>query len=143
MILGKQPGNKNAGLKNCYMEKRKKNIPEEHIELALKLWDYHKIDNRFPQSDLIIGLGSYDLKTALHCTELLKKKIAPLVIFSGSRGNWTETWNKSEAEIFRDFAIAHGANADQILIEPNSTNIGENISFTKKLLKGHKIKKPL
>lgn len=120
------------------------NIPLEHIELASKLWDYHKINMPFDQADLIIGLGSYDLKTAVHCSGLLKKKIAPLLIFTGSKGNWTERkWHRSEAEIFRDCAIEHGANPDQILIEANSTNIGENIAFAKKALKDRRIKKTI
>ncbi|MEQ6118153.1 YdcF family protein [Reichenbachiella sp. MALMAid0571] len=120
------------------------NIPSEHIELALKLWNYHKIDKPFDQADLIIGLGSYDLKTAMHCAELLKRGVAPLLIFTGSKGNWTNgKWDKSEAEVFRDCAIEYGANPEQILIEPDSTNIGENLAFAKKALKDHDIKSTL
>lgn len=120
------------------------NIPSDHIALASKLWDYHRIDDPFQKADLIIGLGSYDLKTALHCAELLKKDVAPLIVFAGSKGNWTVgKWDRSEAEVFRDYAIEHGANPDQIMIEPNSTNIGENIAFVKKILEDHKIEKTI
>ena len=119
-------------------------IPSDHLGLASKLWEYHKVADPFEKADLIIGLGSYDLKTAIHCAELLKNQVAPLVIFTGKKGNWTEgRWDKSEAETFRDFAVEYGANACQILIEPNSTNIGENIAFAKKTLKGHPIKKTI
>ena len=120
------------------------NIPTDHITLASKLWDYHKINDPFKEADVIIGLGSYDLKTAIHCAELLKKNIAPLLVFAGSKGNWTTgKWDKSEAEVFRDHAIDQGANPDQIMIEPNSTNIGENIAFVKKVLETHKIEKTI
>ncbi len=119
-------------------------IPSDHLDLARKLWEYHKVAEPFEKADLIIGLGSYDLKTARHCAELLKKQVAPLLIFTGKHGNWTEgRWGKSEAETFRDYAVKYGANSNQILIEPNSTNIGENMGFAKKLLKDHPINKTI
>ncbi len=119
-------------------------ISAEHLILASKLWNYHRIDDPFPEADVIIGLGSYDLKTASYCAELLKRNVAPLLVFTGSKGNWTDgKWDKSEAEVFRDHAIEHGANPDQILVEPNSTNIGENISFTKRALNDCKVGKTI
>jgi len=43
-------------------------------------------------------------------------------------------WARSEAEIFAERAIAKGVPTDKILLEKRSTNIGENIKFTKDLL---------
>jgi len=109
-------------------------------ELARVLWDYHRVDGKLAPADAIVGLGSYDLRVAHWCADLLKRKLAPVLVFTGSHGNWTRgRWSKSEAEVFADEAIAQGASREQILLEPKATNIGENLRFTKALLaeRGH------
>ena len=58
------------------------------------------------------------------------------IVFSGYLGNWTKTlWDRSEAEVFAVHAVARGVPADKIKLESKSTNIGENIKFTKELLR--------
>ena len=47
----------------------------------------------------------------------------------------TGVFKKSEAEIFADIAKSKGVPEDKILIENKSTNTGENVQFTKQLLK--------
>lgn len=107
---------------------------ERDIELAEILWDYHRMPSPLVKSDVIIGLGSYDTRVAEHCAELLAGGWAPLVVFTGAEGNFTRgKWAKSEAEIFADVAIAEGADPARILVEPNATNTGDNIRFTKAL----------
>lgn len=109
-------------------------------ELARVLWDYHRVVGTLAPADAIVGLGSYDLRVAHWCAELLEQKLAPLLVFTGSHGNWTRgRWSKSEAEVFADEAVAHGAAREQILLETKATNIGENLRFTKALLaeRGH------
>jgi uncharacterized SAM-binding protein YcdF (DUF218 family) len=107
---------------------------EREIELAEILWNYHHLPCELQKSDLIIGLGSYDTRVAKHCAELLANDWAPLVIFTGAEGNFTRgKWPKSEAEMFAGVAIEAGAPPAQILIEPNATNTGENIRFTKSI----------
>jgi uncharacterized SAM-binding protein YcdF (DUF218 family) len=60
---------------------------------------------------------------------------APLLIFSGGRGAITSRlWDEPEAERFARIAISLGVPADRIVIEPNSTNTGENVRFTRQLL---------
>lgn len=99
------------------------------------LWEYHRVVGTLAPADVIVGLGSYDLRVAHWCAELLKQKLAPLLVFTGSHGNWTRgRWSKSEAEVFADEAVAHGASREQILLETKATNIGENLRFTKALL---------
>jgi len=65
---------------------------------------------------------------------------APLLIFSGGRGAITQRlWNEPEAERFARIAVSLGVPPDRILIEPNSTNTGENVNFTRKLLAEKKL----
>jgi uncharacterized SAM-binding protein YcdF (DUF218 family) len=105
------------------------------IELAEKLWNYHHLNQPLEKADVIVGLGSYDLRVAERCAELYSDNWAPFIIFSGHLGNWTRAlWDRSEAEIFAEHAIARGVPANRITLEPKSTNIGENLTFTRDLL---------
>ncbi|OFZ56112.1 MAG: hypothetical protein A3D92_17690, partial [Bacteroidetes bacterium RIFCSPHIGHO2_02_FULL_44_7] len=61
------------------------------------------------------------------------------LIFSGYRGNLTKDWPKSEAKTFAKRAIDKGVPPEKILIENKATNTGENITFTKELLKEENI----
>lgn len=117
-------------------------LSNQEITLAQILWDFHKIDHPVERSDLILGLGSYDLRVADHCAKLALEGCAPHLLFSGSQGNFTRgKWSKSEAEMFADRAIEVGVSPGCILIEPKATNTGENVRFARKLLdtKGIKV----
>jgi uncharacterized SAM-binding protein YcdF (DUF218 family) len=104
--------------------------------LAKKLWDYHQMNDALKKSDCILALGSHDLRVAERVAELYHQAWAPLVIMSGGLGNFTqEIWTESEADKFAKIAIEKGVPAEAILIENKSTNTGENILFTQKLLK--------
>ena len=117
-------------------------LSNQEITLAQILWDFHKIDHPVEKADLILGLGSYDLRVADHCAKLALEGCAPHLLFSGSQGNFTRgKWSKSEAEMFADRAIEVGVSPGCILIEPKATNTGENVRFARKLLdtKGIKV----
>jgi uncharacterized SAM-binding protein YcdF (DUF218 family) len=105
------------------------------LQLAQQLWRYHRLGQPLEKADCIVGLGSYDLRVAERCADLYEGEWGPLIVFSGHLGHWTRAiWNRSEAQIFADCAIARGVPADKILLEAKSTNIGENIRFTRELL---------
>jgi uncharacterized SAM-binding protein YcdF (DUF218 family) len=110
-------------------------LSDEAFHLAEILWDYHHLNGPLEKSDCIVGLGSYDLLVADRCADLYLDQWAPLIIFSGYLGNWTRRkWDRSEAEIFAEHAIARGVPAYKIKLETKSTNIGENVRFTRELL---------
>jgi len=103
--------------------------------LAEQLWSYHHLNQPLERADFIVGLGSYDLRVAARCAELYSGNWAPSIIFSGHLGKWTiALWDRSEAEIFAEHAIARGVPANRIKLEPKSTNIGENLIGTRELL---------
>lgn len=110
-------------------------ITPEVILLAKKLWDYHHTDHHLEKADCILVLGSHDLRVAERGAELYLQGYAPLLIFSGGLGNFTlGIWTEKEADKFAAIAINMGVPAEDILIENMSTNTGENIQFTQKLL---------
>lgn len=107
----------------------------EILSLAQQLWDYHHVHHVVVKSDCILALGSHDLRVADRAAELYLQGFAPLVIMSGGLGNFTkDMWSEKEADKFAKIAIEKGVPEDAVLIENRSTNTGENILFTQKLL---------
>lgn len=97
-------------------------------ELAKIVWDYHHMGHQLRKADCILVLGSNDTRVAERGAEIFLSGYAPLIIFSGGVGKLTkDLFKKSEAEVFADIAIGMGVPKDKILIEPDSTNTGENI----------------
>ena len=107
-----------------------------HIRaLAEKIWDYHLMKHQLAPADAILVLCSHDERVAERGAQLFLEGWAPLLIFSGGRGAITEKlWDEPEAERFARIALGLNVPADKIIVEPNSTNTGENIRFTKQLL---------
>ena len=103
--------------------------------LARIIWDYHHLNHRLERADLILTLGSNDLRVAEYAADLYLQGWAPLLVCSGNAGALTrERFDKPEAELFAEIARKKGVPADAILIEAESTNTGENILFSRRLL---------
>jgi len=108
--------------------------------LARTLWDYMLLGHELVQSDLILVLGSNDVRVAEHAAGLFVRGLAPLMVCSGHVGRLTATrFARSEAETFADVAVAKGVPRDAILLERRATNSGENLAFTRELLEARAI----
>ncbi|MEO7120784.1 MAG: YdcF family protein [Ginsengibacter sp.] len=115
-------------------------LSPEIISWAHILWDYHHMNHTLEKSDCILALGSHDLRVAERAAQLYLEGWAPFIIMSGGLGNLTkETWTQPEADQFAAIAIKNGVPEKNIFIENQSTNTGENILFTQKLLKEKKL----
>lgn len=87
------------------------------------------------KADVIIGLGSTDVRTAEWCAKLYHDGYASLILFTGARGRMTrEVFTENEADMYAKRAIELGVPENVILKESRATNTGENILFTHKLL---------
>lgn len=103
--------------------------------LAEKLWDYHRLNHQLAPADAILVLCSHDERVAERGAQLFLEGFAPLLIYAGGQGAITQRlWNEPEAERFARIAIRMGVPHDSILIESKSTNTGENVQFTRKLV---------
>ncbi len=110
----------------------------QHIET---LWDYMQLKQELKPADCLFVMCSNDVRVADYAAKLYQRKLAPLIVFSGGEGRFTDgLFDKSEAETFADIAKACGVPRDAILMEMESTNSGENVRFTEKLLKEENIK---
>jgi uncharacterized SAM-binding protein YcdF (DUF218 family) len=104
-------------------------------QLASKIWDYHKLNHALEPADAILVLCSHDERVAERSVELYKASFAPLVIFSGGAGAITkQLWQEPEAERFARIAIAAGVPKENVLTENKSSNTGENVRFTRRML---------
>jgi uncharacterized SAM-binding protein YcdF (DUF218 family) len=104
-------------------------------KLAEILWNYHRLNHALVKSDVILVLCSHDELVASRGAELFLTSWAPLLVFSGGLGVITrQMWSESEADRFARIAVEMGVPDKYILRERSSTNTGENVSFTRKLL---------
>jgi uncharacterized SAM-binding protein YcdF (DUF218 family) len=104
-------------------------------ELAKTIWDYHHLNHQLEKSDVILALGSNDLRVAEYAADLYLQGWAPLLVFSGNSGALTrERFSKPEAEMFAEIALKKGVPESAMLIEAESTNTGENVDFSRRLL---------
>jgi uncharacterized SAM-binding protein YcdF (DUF218 family) len=109
---------------------------DNHIHaLAEKIWRYHQMKHQLEKADAILVLCSHDKKVAERGAQLFLDGWAPLLIFAGGLGAVTRRmWSEPEADQFAEVAVSMGVPKERILIENKSTNTGENILFTKRLL---------
>lgn len=108
---------------------------EEIREPAERLWDYHHMNHRPERSDVILVLCSHDTAVAERGAQLYLEGWAPLLVFSGGLGGITKNlWSETEAELFASIARGMGVPDERLLVETRSTNTGENVRFSRKLL---------
>jgi len=86
------------------------------------------------KSDVVIAMGSHDLRVAGYAAQLVLDGWAPLLICSGGFGRLTSSiWQESEAACFAAVAVEKGLSQKKIFQEDRSTNTGENLLFSKAL----------
>ncbi|HEX6649737.1 MAG TPA: YdcF family protein [Pyrinomonadaceae bacterium] len=91
--------------------------------------------HQIAKADAILVLCSHDERVAERGAQLFLEGWAPLIIFSGGHGAITKRlWDEPEAERFARIAMSLGVPREKILVETNSTNTGENVQFTRRLL---------
>ena len=108
--------------------------------LVETIWNYHQLGHALRQSDAILVLCSHDRIVAERGAQLLLDGWAPLLIFSGGLGVVTSRiWSVPEADQFAEIAIGMGVPPERIVIENRSTNTGENVLFTRRLVEERRL----
>ena len=103
--------------------------------LVERLWAYHQLNHRLVKADAILVLCSHDKRVAERGAQLFLDGWGPLLIFSGGLGAITKAlWREPEADQFAAIAQSMGVPPARILIENQSSNTGENVLFTRRLL---------
>ncbi|MDK1474963.1 YdcF family protein [Streptomyces sp. 549] len=101
---------------------------------AQLIWDYHQMHHPAQPASLAIGLGSHDLGVAAVAADRYLSGLAPLLLFTGGNSPTTrERMPRGEAVHYKEHAMELGVPETAILVEPEATNTGENITLSRKL----------
>ncbi|KAJ4421173.1 hypothetical protein N0V82_003938 [Gnomoniopsis sp. IMI 355080] len=104
------------------------------------VYNYHRMGMPLPtaSADAIFCLCSLDLRVARRAAELFLDGRGRWFIFSGGSGKITADLplfrDDPEAVVFSRVAMEMGVPGERIIVEPRSTNTGENVRFTHALL---------
>jgi uncharacterized SAM-binding protein YcdF (DUF218 family) len=105
------------------------------------IWDYMLLKEEPKKSDAILCLCSTETRVAERASELMNDGYGKFLIISGGVGKISkDNFSEPEAEVFKKIAIQKGVNPAKIILETDSTNTGENIRFSHKLLKDKGLK---
>ncbi len=89
-------------------------------------------ETQLEAADVIIGFGHFDQRIARQCGALWRRNLAPRIIFTGGIGAGSADLGEPEAEAFAQTLLAEFPEfpLTDLLIEPDSTNTGDNVRFT-------------
>ncbi|MEU5882106.1 YdcF family protein [Spirillospora sp. NPDC047279] len=104
------------------------------------IWDYHLMGHELRACSAGIGLGSHDIGVAVWAAELYRRGLFEVLVFSGGNSPTTvEAFPRGEAVHYRERAMELGVPDEAIIVEPDASNTGENIAFSRALLEGRGI----
>lgn len=113
-------------------------IDEEILRSARVVWDFHQLRHKPVPADIIIALGTNDLRVAEFAADLYHRGYGKRLLCTGGiahQGDLLATpWTRSEAEMYADIAVQHGVPRDRILLETRATNTSENLRFSRTLI---------
>jgi hypothetical protein len=113
-------------------------VTEAHLHSARTIWQYHQLTHRPIPADVIIALGTNDLRVAEFAAGLYSAGFGKLLVCTGSiahqRDLLATPWDRTEAEMFAEVARNCHVPTDRILLETRAANTAENIRFSRELL---------
>jgi uncharacterized SAM-binding protein YcdF (DUF218 family) len=120
-------------------------VHHRHVTAELRrdaetLWRYLQLGHPLRDCDAAIALGSHDLGVATRAAQLYRRKLFPVIVFTGGITATTrDRFPKGEAVHYREHALALGVPESAVLVEPTATNTGANITRSRAVLEaaGH------
>jgi uncharacterized SAM-binding protein YcdF (DUF218 family) len=118
-------------------------LTDEVLSLARIVWQYHQLDQIPIPGDVVVALGTNDLRVAEFASGLWHRGFGRTLVCSGGvahTGDLLSTgWDRTEAEMYADIAMGRRVPRENILLETRSTNTADNLRFTRALLYEHGI----
>jgi uncharacterized SAM-binding protein YcdF (DUF218 family) len=113
-------------------------MDSDTLRLARIIWDYHQLGQQPVPADVLVALGTNDLRVAVCASGLYARGFGRLLVCSGGMAHQDDLlatgWTRPESEMFAGVAVEHGVPRDRILLESRARNTAENIRFTRELL---------
>lgn len=111
----------------------------EVLQLARIIWDFHQLRHQPISADVIVALGTNDLRVAHFAAELYHRGLGSWIVCTGGVAHQNDllatSWSKTEAEMYADALREQRVPDAQIILETAATNTGENVRFTRRLLR--------
>jgi uncharacterized SAM-binding protein YcdF (DUF218 family) len=113
-------------------------VTAEALDLARCIWNLLILGHEPVPGDVIVALGTNDLRVAEFAADLYHRGFGRLLVCTGAiahQGDLLATpWDRTEAEMYAEVAMARGVPGDGILLEPRAQNTAENLRFSRELL---------
>jgi uncharacterized SAM-binding protein YcdF (DUF218 family) len=113
-------------------------INEQILDAARIIWNYHQLRHTPIPADVIIALGTNDLRVAEFAADLYHRNFGKILVCTGAVAHKDDllstSWSRTEAEMYAGVAASRGVPEDHILLETEATNTAENIRFARNLL---------
>ena len=113
-------------------------VTAEHLRQARAIWEYLQLGHTPIPADLIIALGTNDLRVAEFASELYLTGFGSRLLCTGAvahQGDLLATgWERTEAEMYAEVAVRRGVPRERILLETRAANTSENIRFARELI---------
>jgi len=103
----------------------------EQLKWAETLFNYLTVSDPIEPADIIIGFGHFDMAIPEKCYQLYKQGYGKKILFNGGVGSGSGSFTRPEAIEFEEYIKQkdHRVLKD-VLVEPDSTNTGENVMFS-------------
>ena len=116
----------------------------ETLAYARVIWGYLHLGHQPIPADMIVALGTNDIRVAEFAADLYHRGFGQTVMFTGGIAHVTDLlatgWDRSEAEVFAEAAIARGVPGDRILLETEATNTAANIRLGRRAVEARGLK---
>jgi len=102
------------------------------------IWNYLVLGHRPLRADVMLALGTNDVRVAHHAAELYHDGFAPTIVCTGGVAHLHDMlatgWTEPEAVVFADVLKERGVPGDRILLETEAQNTSQNVSLSRRLL---------
>lgn len=123
------------------MTQTRRPLSDDERHDAALIWDYHQLHHDLRPCDVGICLGGPDPDIADFAVELYRRELFPLLVFSGANSPDTVAYYpRGEAIECRDKALRLGVPGDAIVVEPQATNTGQNIVYSRDVLANRNVR---
>jgi uncharacterized SAM-binding protein YcdF (DUF218 family) len=114
-------------------------MTEEALRLARIVYAYHHVNHNPIPADVIVALGTNDLRIADFAAGLYHSGYGKKVVCTGGIAHVSDLlatrWDVSEARMYAAILQRRGVPEEDILLETRASNTSENFSFTRELLR--------
>ncbi len=111
---------------------------EEIDKYSKIIWDYMLMYQKIQKADVIVAIGSNDIRVVNKVFELYNEGFAPSIFCTGGVAHTDDVnktgWGKSEAEIYKDNLVEMGVPDKHIMIETEAKNTGDNATLLRKYI---------